>query len=98
VGDLWGRTIPLASLDIAGARVLALEAEPELQPVGRTLGTGMPGYASGWLRLRNGEKALAYLTSSERVVHIPTRDGYALLLSLSDPEAFLGALRARESR
>jgi hypothetical protein len=98
VGDLWGRSIPLSKLDVAGSRVVLIDGESEYRPVGRTFGTGLPGYASGWLRLRNGEKALAYLTSSERVVHIPTRDGYALLLSVADPEALLGALRARQSR
>ena len=98
VGDLWGRSIPLASLDVAGARVLALDAEPDLQPVARTWGTGLPGYASGWLRLRNGEQALAYLTRNGPVLHVPTRDGYALLLSVAEPEALLAALRARASR
>ena len=98
VGDLWGRSIPLASLDLAAANVLVLDASSAYRPVARTFGTGLPGYASGWLRLRNGEKALAYLTSSERVVHIPTSDGYALLLSVADPEALLAALRARQTR
>ena len=98
VGDLWGRSIPLAKLDLAAANVLELGASSEYRPVARTFGTGLPGYASGWLRLRNGEKALAYLTSSERVVHIPTSDGYALLLSVVDSEALLEALRARQTR
>jgi hypothetical protein len=98
VGDLWGRSIPLASLDLPAARVLALDASSEYRPVARTFGTGLPGYASGWLRLRNGEKALAYLTTSESVVHIPTSNGYSLLLSVANPEALLDALRAREKR
>ena len=98
VGDLWGRSIPLRSLDLAASEVLTLDATSAYRPVSRTFGTGMPGYASGWLRLHNGEKALAYLTTRERVVHIPTSDGYSLLLSVADPEALLGALRARQTR
>ena len=97
VGDLWGRSIPLASLDLAASRVLVLDETSDYRPVSRTLGTGLPGYASGWLRLHNGEKALAYLTTG-RAVHIPTSDGYSLLLSVADPEALLGALRSRQSR
>jgi hypothetical protein len=93
VGDLWGRSIPLRSLDLASARVLRLDAASSYRPVSRTFGTGIPGYASGWLRLRNGEKALAYLTSSESVVHIPTSQGYSLLLSVAEPEALLRVLR-----
>ncbi len=98
VGDLWGRSIPLRSLDLPAARVVTLDSDSQYRPAARTFGTGLPGYASGWLRLRNGEKALAYLTSSEGVVHIPTSDGYSLLLSVADPEALLGALRARQTR
>lgn len=95
VGDFWGRSIPLASLDLSAARVLSLDEAPEYRPVVRTMGTGLPGYGSGWFRLRNGEKALAYLTSSQGVVHIPTSDGYALLLSVAQPEELLRVLRVR---
>lgn len=98
IGDLWGRSIPLGKLDLAASDVVRLDASSAYKPVSRTWGTGMPGYASGWLRLRNGEKALAYLTTSERVVHIPTSDGYSLLLSVAEPDALLGALRARQTR
>lgn len=98
VGDFWGRSIPLRSLDLSAARAVVLDAESPHRPVSRTFGTGLPGYASGWLRLRNGEKALAYLTSNESVVHIPTSNGYSLLLSVANPDALLGALRARQSR
>lgn len=89
VGDLWGRSIPLAALDAAGARIVDLSRTPELQPRGRTLGTGLPGYAAGWFRLANGQKALVYLTDWRRVVYIPTTEGYALLLSVATPDAFL---------
>lgn len=98
VGDLWGRSLPLASLDLAASELVVLDDSSPYRPVSRTFGTGMPGYASGWLRLRNGEKALAYLTTSERVVRIPTSEGYSLLLSVADPDALLGALRARRTR
>lgn len=98
VGDLWGRSIPLGALDLAASEVVMLDGSSQYRPVSRTFGTGMPGYASGWLRLHNGEKALAYLTTSERVVRIPTSEGYSLLLSVADPEALLGALRARQTR
>ena len=69
--------------------------EPGLEPRSRTMGTGMPGYGAGWFRLANGDKALVYLTTPERVVYVPTREGYALLLSVERPEAFLDALRSR---
>lgn len=89
VGDLWGRSIPLASLDASRARVVDLEQTPELRPRVRTLGTGLPGYGAGWFRLASGEKALVYLTRGSRVVYVPTREGYSLLLSVASPESFL---------
>ena len=95
VGDFWGRAIPFAQLDGANARVIDLNEEPAYAPKRRTLGTGLPGYASGWFRLYNGEKALIYISRRDRVVYVPTSDGYALLLSLAEPEKFLEALARR---
>ncbi len=92
-GDLWGRTIPAMQLRGALARVVDLRSEPALAPRRRTAGTGLPGYRSGWWRLANGEKALIYVTTTERVVHVPTTEGYSILLSVSEPERFAAQLR-----
>jgi hypothetical protein len=61
------------------------------------MGTGLPGYQSGWFRLANGESALVYLTDRSKAVHIPTTLGYSLLLSPDDPDGFLAALGAGRS-
>jgi len=95
VGDLWGRTIPLERLRIERARVVDLRAEPDLQPAKRTAGTGLGGFTAGWFRLRSGEKALIYLTDWARVVYVPTRDGYSVLLSSHEPDRLLSALQGR---
>lgn len=97
VGDFWGRTIPFEQLRLSEARIVDLESASELSPRRRTFGTGLPGYAAGWFRLRSGEKALVYLTTRQGVVYIPTTGGYALLLSVEEPERFLTALRQRIS-
>jgi hypothetical protein len=94
-GDLYGRRIPLASLDLATARTLDLTREPEYRPRLRTNGTALPGYAAGWFRLVNGEKCLAFLTDQRRAVYVRTREGYSLLLSCAEGEALLQELRAR---
>ena len=39
-------------------------------------------------------KALLYLTDRTRVVYVPTREDYTMLLSSHEPERFLAALRA----
>jgi len=93
VGDFWGREIPFKLLDVAGARILDLTRNVGYSPKRRTLGTGIPGYASGWFRLRSGEKALVYLTRRHDVVYMPTSGGYSLLLSVEEPQSFIEALQ-----
>jgi len=93
VGDFWARSIPIQSLLLERAAILDLEKSLDYAPHRRTLGTGLPGYASGWFRLRNGEKSLAYLTRRDSVVYIPTSLGYSLLLSADRPKQFLAALK-----
>jgi hypothetical protein len=75
--------------------VIDLRGEPSLQPTSRRMGTGLPGFAAGWFRLRNGEKALVYLTDRTRVLHIPTRNGYSLLLSPQRADEMLAELHGR---
>ena len=92
-GDLYGRTIPAADLRGGSARRVNIN-KGEYQPTRRTLGTGLPGYRAGWFRLRNGEKALLYVTDPTKVVYVPTRVGYAIMLSPRDPDGFLDAVQA----
>ncbi len=96
-GDLYGRTIPKSSLVLDQARRVNLDVEPGLRPGWKRVGTGLPGYQAGWFRLRNGEKALLYLTDRSRAVYVPTSNGYSLLLSPADPDGFLRTLKG-ESR
>jgi hypothetical protein len=95
VGDFWARSIPIHAIQLEHAAILDLTRSSEYAPARRTFGTGLPGYASGWFRLRNGEKALAYLTHRESVVYLPTALGYSLLLSADRPQELLAVLRSR---
>jgi Bacterial PH domain len=92
-GSLFGRAIPRADLQPEKGRAVSIEAEPQLKPILRTFGTGLIGYGEGWFRLRNGDKALLYLTDRTHVVDLPTRKGYRILLSVRDPEHFLHLAR-----
>jgi Bacterial PH domain len=93
-GDLYGRFIPMPELRPREAKRVDWSSDPDLAPRLRTFGTGLPGYQSGWFRLKNGDKALLYLTDRTRAIYIPTTRGHGLLLSPSDPDTFLSALRA----
>jgi len=93
-GDIYGRLIPASALLPEQARVLDVRATPEFRPRGRTFGTALPGYSAGWFRLANGDKALLMVTDWSKVVYVPTRAGYAVLISPAAPEAALRALQA----
>jgi hypothetical protein len=92
-GDWYGRLIPASQLRTSQVRRIDLSNEPDLAPRSRTLGTALPGYRSGWFRLRNGDKALLYLTRSDRAVLVPTTEGYSVLVSPVDPDAFVAAVQ-----
>jgi len=92
-GDFYGRLIPPGALRLDGARAVNLGAEPALRPTARLVGTATPGYRAGWFRLNNGERALLYVTDQKGVAYIPTTKGYAVLLSVADPDALLASLR-----
>lgn len=92
-GTLYGRRIPLDALEVGGARVLDLQRDADYRMKWRTNGTGLPGYKAGWFRLRNGEKALAFVTDTSNVLYLPTRDGYVLLVSVAEPDRMLTRLR-----
>ena len=93
-GDLYGRLVPRPELRVDLARRVDLGQEEQLRPKSRRIGTALPGYQAGWFRLRNGEKALLYLTDRTRAVYIPTTAGYSLLVSPADPDGFLSQLRS----
>ncbi len=92
-GDLYGRLIPLESIQLDQVRQVDFQKEPALQPNWRTMGTGLPGYQGGWFRLKDGSKALVYLTQRSHAVFVPTNLGYGVLLSPKDPEGMVQALK-----
>ena len=92
-GDLYGRFIPTSHLKLQDARRVDFQQDGTLRPRVRTMGTALPGYQSGWFRLRNGEKALVYLTDRTRAVYVPTSEGFSVLVSPTDADGFLAALR-----
>lgn len=93
-GELYGRKIPASELLTGQARPIDLRTDTDRRLARRTNAVGLPGYRSGWFRLANGEKALVFVTDQSRVVYIPTRRGYSVLLSVEQPQEFINRLRA----
>ncbi|QDA58004.1 PH domain-containing protein [Thermomonas aquatica] len=90
----YTRKAPVASLDLAHARIASLDERTEFRPGLKTNGYGLPGFQAGHFRLRNRAKAFCLLTGQQRVLILPQQDGAFLLLSPEQPQALLDALRA----
>ena len=90
-GSLYGRFIPKEQIIKNGIRTLDLSVEREFKPRIRTNGIGLPGYKEGWFKLRNGKKALLFVTSNT-VVYVPTNN-FAVMLSVKNPEIFVETLK-----
>jgi len=61
----------------------------------RTNGIGMPGLSLGWFNIQRGGKAFVAITDPDKVVRIPTQDGYTILVSPEDPDDVVRSLRRR---
>jgi len=87
-GGIYGRFIPRAEITTRNIQILDLNTYTQYKPRIRTNGIGLPGYAEGWFKLRNNEKALLFVTDRSNVVYIPTNQDYSVMLSVSNPEEF----------
>lgn len=84
--------VALPALDLARSRVLDLDEHPELRPALKTNGFSLPGYRSGWFRLRNTRRCFIATAGGARVLWL-TSDAHDLLLEPRDPAALLARLR-----
>ena len=92
------RRLGWAQLRLDDARVANLDEHTQLKPMFKSNGTAVPGFKSGWFRLRNREKALVAMAGGPRIAWIPTTEGYGLLLQPRQPQALLDHLRQAAPR
>jgi hypothetical protein len=92
-GGFYGRMIPKSDILAEEVRVMNLDMETDYKPKWRTNGIGLPGYAAGWFKLQNKEKALLFVTDRSRVVYIPTSKDYSVMLSTTEAEELAGLLK-----
>jgi hypothetical protein len=93
----YGRTIPWDAMKVEEARRTHLDSDSSLRPTLRTNGIGLRGYRAGWFRLSDGSRGLLFVTDPSRAVAIPTSEGFTVIVSPVDPDAFLATLQ-REGR
>lgn len=91
-GDIYGTKLSKNTLKIDQVKLINLDIDKPYQPKWRTNGVGLPGYLSGWFRLRNKEKALLFVTDTKKVVYLPTNKGYSIMMSMKEPEEFIKTL------
>lgn len=97
-GDLLGPALPLHQLDVGAARVVDPQQDPHARIAGTVFGGGLAGYRSGWFRLADGSRAQVFVRDGQAAVLLPTHQGYSLLVSVPDADAFLTRLRKRHSQ
>lgn len=98
---VYGRLITMESLQLSQARTLDWQRHEdwaEYAPTRRTNGLGVGGYEMGRFKLRNGDKALAFLTDAHNIIYIPTTEGYSLLLSIEKPDLVMDRLATLRPR
>ena len=88
----YGRKIPLENIIVDGVKKINLEENAEYDISFRTNGISIPRFKSGWMRLKNGEKALTFITDKNNVVLIPTKD-YLLLFSMDNIDEFINKIK-----
>ena len=89
----YRQRIAFSELKPDAARVVRLDEHPELKPMLKSNGYALPGFRSGWFRLRNWRKAFVATSDGERVLWLPTSRGFDLLLQPRDPQRLLERLR-----
>jgi hypothetical protein len=91
-GDPYGRFLKKDQLKLSEARAIDFAASPEFTPTGRTNGTGLPGYQSGWFNTQGAGNALVFLADRSHAVVIPTTLGYSLIFSPESPMMLIADL------
>ena len=84
---IYGRRIPIDNIIVNEIQTINLKQNREFDTSVRTNGIGLPFFSSGWFRLRNGERALVFLTNKENVLLMPTND-FIVLFSMKRTEEF----------
>jgi hypothetical protein len=92
---LYRRRIAWSDMDLAAARVIDIDEHPDNKPLLKSNGVSVPGFRSGWYRSRAFAKLFVATAGGTRLLWVPTKLGYTLLLQPRNPVALLEQLRQR---
>ena len=88
----YGRKIPIENILINEIKAINLNESQEYAISYRINGTRLPNLFLGWMKLKSGQKALAFVTDKSSVVSIPTKE-FVVLFSMSNIEEFIGKIQ-----
>ena len=88
---MYGRKIPIENILVDEIQRINLN-DPEYNIRTKRNGIDLPYFKSGWVRLRNQKKALVYITDTENVLLMPTKD-YIVLFSMERIDEFINELK-----
>ena len=88
---MYGRKIPIENILIDEIKRINLN-DSEYNIRRRTNGISLTYFKSGWMRLINREKALVYITNTENVLFMPTKD-FVVLFSMEKIDEFINKLK-----
>ncbi|AVQ08197.1 TPA: hypothetical protein HH295_13100 [Xanthomonas vasicola pv. zeae] len=89
-GGLYKLKVPLDRIDVAHARILLPDDPFRLS--WRTNGLGWPGLNLGWFSSKGPKRVFAVDTRKADRVYVPTFEEFDIVLTPTDPGAFLNAL------
>jgi hypothetical protein len=92
---MYRRRIAWSDMDLAAAGVIDIDEHPENKPLLKSNGISIPGFRSGWFRSRAFAKLFVATAGGSRLLWLPTKLGYTLLLQPRNPGALLEQLRQR---
>lgn len=90
----YTRRLRWEQLRLDAARVVDIAERTELRPLLKTNGASMPGFHSGWFRSRSFTRLFVATVGGRRLLWVPTRQGYDLLLQPRKPAAVLARMQA----
>ncbi|MFM2422714.1 MAG: hypothetical protein RL291_1244 [Pseudomonadota bacterium] len=93
---LFKRSFPIGDIVEGSPSKVDLQRDSEFRLAWRTFGLSVPGYHLGWFRTTGERVVLAAVTGNDAVSWV-TKDGNAVLLSLTDSDAFLANLKLASS-
>ncbi len=93
IDGMYPKQIDRNDIVLEGVKVLNLKRDKNIKFTRRNNGINLGGYRAGWFEVNHESQALIVITDGSRVVYLPTRKDFVVMLSMNDPEYFLKTLR-----